>query len=342
MVTGIWRKVRRSRPRDKYIPKIKTRPRRFDKKLAMHNPFRALLSILITSCLFSACSKDDVKNDNNTTPKLIFSFRFDPNQARLNNIGQPSLVPAGNAAQSPVFNKMSAHYLELAQTGLTALGKGAILYKAAETTAGGENAIEFDKSTGSGNNETFFEIPLSDITPGVYEWLRLSLAYQNYDVKFYVDTVVSGIPVKQEFAGTIASFIGYNTYIKNYRIRDQSIAVNSNKKQGYWGFETNLVFNSINYPFTTSGQAPANATTVVNPLFATSPVPPGSCVVTTDFPSGGLKITGKETKDIRVVVSLSTNQSFEWKEVIADGKWSPTKGEQVVDMGIRGMQLTVN
>ena len=78
---------------------------------------------------------------------------------------------------------------------------------------------------------------------------------------------------------------------------------------------------------------------MVNPLFATSPVPAGSCVVTADFPAGGVTITGNETKDIVVEISLSTNKSFEWIEVINDGKWAPSKGEEVVDMGIRGMKL---
>jgi hypothetical protein len=88
---------------------------------------------------------------------------------------------------------------------------------------------------------------------------------------------------------------------------------------------------------TLSGQAPEGSTTVVNPLFATSPVPQGSCVVTAAFAPGKLKITGKETADMVVQVVLSTNKSFEWKEVVQDGKWEPGKDEQVVDMGIRGM-----
>lgn len=290
-------------------------------------------SIFLLSC------KKETTNDTASQANLVFKFKFDPTQERLNNIGQPAAMAAGHAGQSPSFNGMSAHYIELAQTGLTALGKGAILYRAAETTLGGDNAIEFDKSTASGNNEVFFETPLKNITPGVYEWLRLSLAYQNYDVKYYVDTVIAGITIKQEFNGTVASFIGFNTYIKNYKIKDQSIAVNANKKQGYWGFETTPTFNGISYPVTITGQAPEGATTVVNPLFATSPVPAGSCVVTSDFPSGGLKITGKETNDIIVEISLSTNKSFEWIEVVNDGKWAPSKGEQVIDMGIRGMKL---
>ena len=70
-----------------------------------------------------------------TEAKLIFQFKFDSTQVRLNNVGQPAGLPAGNAGQSPVFNKMSAHYIELAPSVVTALGAGEILYKAEETMA---------------------------------------------------------------------------------------------------------------------------------------------------------------------------------------------------------------
>jgi len=293
------------------------------------------LLLIILSGLFS-CKKE---TNSTNGPKLIFKFKFDPNQERLNNIGQAAALQAGHAGQSPDFNKMSAHYIELAPTTLTALGAGTIVYRATETGAGGSTAIDFEKSGFAGDGEVFYETPLANIQAGKYDWLRLSLAYQNYNVNYYVDTVISGIPVKQEFTGTVASFIGFNTYIKNYTIKDQNIIVNANKKQGYWGFETTVNFGGINYPFSTTGQAPEGATTVVNPLFATSPVPAGSCVVTASFPPGGLNVTGNETSDIVVEISLSTNKSFEWIEVVNDGKWAPTKGEQVVDMGVRGMKL---
>ncbi|HZH95589.1 MAG TPA: hypothetical protein VEY06_06870, partial [Flavisolibacter sp.] len=170
---------------------------------------------------------------------------------------------------------------------------------------------------------------------------RLSLAYQNFDVKFYVDTVINGVAIKQQFGGTTAGFIGFNTYIKSFIIKNQSTAVNANKKQGFWGFETTVNFGGMNFPYLTTGQAPEGATTVVNPLFATSPIPAGSCVVTAPFSPGKLSITGTETKDIVVEISLSTNKSFEWKEVVRDGLWEPAKGEHVVDMGIRGMLTTL-
>ncbi len=217
---------------------------------------------------------------------------------------------------------MSAHYVELAPTALTALGAGEVLYHAIETNAGGSMAIDFEKAKFAGNNETFLSIPIKDITPGQYEWLRVSLAYQNFDIKYYIDTVINGLTIQQEFPGTAAGFIGYNTYIKTLTIKNQSLAVNANKLQGFWGFETTVNFG-VSYTYTTSGQAPAGATTVPNPIFATSPIPAGSCVVTAAFvnaPSNKLTITGNETSDIVIEVSLSTNKSFEWTEVINDGK----------------------
>ncbi len=259
-----------------------------------------------------------------TEPKINFIFRFDSTQARLNSFGQPSVIPAGNAAQSPVFNSMSAHYLELAPADLTPLGGGAILYRATETTAGGNNAIDFSQAKLAGNNEIFLSIPVKDLAAGSYKWLRVSLAYQNYNIKFRA----AGF----DLDGTIASFIGFNTYINQYRIKDSMVTVRSNKLQGYWGFETSLSgFGNVS-----TGQAPANATTVPNPIFASSPVPSGSCVVTGKFDSP-LIISGNETSDINIIVSLSVNKSFEWRDVNGNGLFEPADGDVVQDMGIRGL-----
>lgn len=90
-----------------------------------------------------------------------------------------------------------------------------------------------------------------------------------------------------------------------------------------------------------SAQAPAGATTVPNPLAGSSPIPAGSCVVTGPF-TGALTITGNETKDVVVTVSLSINKSFEWKDTKANGKFDAREGETVVDMGIRGLKTIVS
>jgi len=43
-----------------------------------------------------------------------------------------------------------------------------------------------------------------------------------------------------------------------------------------------------------------------------------------------------------VTLSFSTNTSFEWTEVNDDGKYEPSAGEQVVDMGLRGLIPSVD
>ncbi|TAF34529.1 MAG: hypothetical protein EAZ57_03385 [Cytophagales bacterium] len=273
--------------------------------------------------ILNACTPKEDPLNPSSEAKLIFKFKFDPTQERLNNLGLPSAMPAGNAGQSPVFNGMSAHYYELGNTALTPLGKGAVLYWAPETSMGGSNAIDFTKCRIVKEGEVALEVPLSTIPKGTYEYLRVSLAYQNYDIKFkFEDQILNG---------TLASFIGFNTYVPSFKIKTKDLTVNSNKKQGFWAFETIYSVNS----------GDAAGTTVPNPIASTSPIPPGSCVVTAAFPKP-LVITGSETKDMVVTMSLSVNNSFEWKDVIADKQWEPLKGESVVDMGIRGLKLTVN
>ncbi|MEZ4855396.1 MAG: hypothetical protein R2812_02835 [Gelidibacter sp.] len=277
------------------------------------------LILFATVMILTSCSKD--KDDTQTTQhNLIIKLKFDPNQARLNNLGQPATIPAGHAAQSPNVNKMSANYIEFAPTATTALGDGDIIFKGDETTAGGATAIDFQNAIFGGNNDTFLTVPLADVATGNYNWVRVSLAYQEGTI----DLRVNG----NDITGTLASFVGYNTYITSFDLNGSTINVNANELQGFWAFEA--------LGFTTQGQAPEGATTVPNPLFDTSPIPQGSCVVTGQF-ADGLTITGHETEDVVVTLSFSINNSFEWTEVNADGKYEPEAGEQVVDMGLRGL-----
>lgn len=276
-----------------------------------------VLLFLVAAIPFFSCSEDKASE-----PMLIIKFQFDENQARLNNIGQPSTVPAGNAAQSPLFNTISAHYMEMAPTATTQIGQGEVIYHAPETTMGGSNAIDFNQSKIVAEGETFLKIPLSQVASGSYEWMRVSLSYQNYQINIRHQGV--------DYSGTLASFVGFNTYINSFNIGNNIFQVDANRAQGYWAFGLN------NQAYSSSGQAPANATTVPNPIAATSPIPQGSCVVTGRFASN-LVINGNETDDIVITLSLSINNSFEWQEVTADGKYEPSIGENVVDMGLRGL-----
>ncbi len=283
-----------------------------------------LKQILSALCIFSFTAMSCKKNTTPASVQVNFIFRFDSTQERLNNLGVPAGVAAGNKAQSPVFNTMSAHYLELTPDQFTALGSGDVLYKAPETTAGGANAIDFSKSNFAGEGETFLSVPLKDVQPGTYNWVRVSLAYQNYNIK----VKASGLSIN----ATVASFIGFRTYIQNFKVKDSVVNVNANKDQGFWAFEA----STSGFGIVESGQAPPGATTVPNPLFASSPVPAGSCVVTGKF-AAPLIITGNETSNINVIISLSTNKSFEWEDMDGNDTYDPLNGDQVVDMGIRGL-----
>lgn len=279
----------------------------------------------IVLCVFSlfliSCEDNDIQGAQDG-PNLIVKFKFDPNQERLGNLGTPVGIPSGNAAQSPDFNVMSAHYIELAPTAFTALGDGEIIYKGDETSVGGSNAVNFQNTKIVTENDIFLSIPLQDVVTGTYEWARVSLTYQNYNIDFLHNGV--------DYTGTLASFVGFNNYITSFNVDQETVTVNANKAQGYWAFET----------LGTVSEGDAAATTVPNPISSTSPVPAGSCVVTGEF-ENGFTITGNETQDVVITLSLSTNNSFEWTEVTSDGKFEPNAGEQVVDMGFRGLVPSV-
>ncbi|MGB1312182.1 hypothetical protein [Bizionia paragorgiae] len=288
-----------------------------------------VFKLLVCSCLIvlTSCSEDNDDSSSGAVEKnLIIKLKFDPTQERLGNLGEPVSVEVGNAAQSPNVSKMSANYIEFAPSALTALGTGEIIFEGAETTEGGARAIHFQNAIFAGHNETFLSIPLSQVRAGHYEWVRVSLAYQEGDIQFlHTDG--------NEYTGTLASFVGYNTYISEFSLNGSVLPVNSNKLQGFWAFESS--------GFVVEGQAPEGATTVPNPLFNSSPIPQGSCVVTGEF-ENGLTISGEETEDVVVTLSFSTNTSFEWTEVNDDGKYEPSAGEQVVDMGLRGLIPSVD
>jgi len=296
----------------------------------------AIGSFAFVSCKKNGCTdetainySDNAKKDDGsclyddpeeTGPFLIVKLHFDSTQVRLDNFGNPATIPANHSAQSPVFHAMSAHYIELAPNQFTQLGAGDIIYKGAETSAGGSNAVNFNQAIVNGQDEVFVKIPLSSITPDTYNWLRVSLTYQNFDINYRFGGI--------DYVGTLASFVGFKTYITNYKIFNQTITVNGNKAQGYWGFE------NIQYGVTVEGQA--TATTVPNPLSATSPIPAGSCVVTGQFPTPFV-FTGNETSDITMTLNLSTNNSFEWFDNNQDGIYETQDGDYPTDMGLRGL-----
>ncbi len=275
--------------------------------------------------IFQSCTDVDDKIKN---PKLIVKFKFNPNQSRLDNFGNIASIPSGNAAQSPNFLGISANYIEFSTSEITPLGFGEVVYEGESTNVGGATAIDFSKAIIVSEDEAFIEIPLSELAVGTYNFTRVSLSYQNYEISIRHVNPETG--EGSDYTGTLSSFVGYNTYIGSFSIGNNFFDINENKLQGFWAFALN------DFPFSTSGQSPAGATTVPNPLFATSPIPQGSCIVTGKF-GAPLVITGNERNNVVVTLSLSTNKSFEWQEIIPNNKFDAYLGENVVDMGLRGL-----
>ncbi|MEL6660029.1 MAG: hypothetical protein AAFP77_20455 [Bacteroidota bacterium] len=302
--------------------------------------------LLLFAISFLACKKEETPPSGATDKMLRVKFQFDPNQERLDNLGNPSTVPSDHATQTPSFNGLSIHFLELVADEFTPYQQGAFVFKGKEVSASNSNpygfttAIDFDQALVAGEDEMFVEVPLADIAAGTYQHLRVSVAYQNYDVRYNLNNIPVINSLSQQF-GTIASFVGYNTHINNLQVNTLEVPVNATHLQGFWAFETQLAapYDSYNQIFT--GQAPANATTVVNP-FPNAPIPAGSCVVagSLDLP---LQISGEEQENVELTLSFSINGSFEWIDRNGNGEWdidvsNSSESEPVVDMGLRGLK----
>lgn len=285
---------------------------------------------VILAIVFSAFACKKKEGTSEEGPKLVFKLKFDPNQQRLDGQGQTAVVPDTHSTQTPDFNAMSAHFIELTPNEFTLPGQGVQIYKGATTSQYGAvtidgddlDPIDWSKAIVKDEDEVFYEVPLSSVQAGTYKYARVSVTYQNFDV----DLRVGGIDMK----GTLASFVGYGQYISNLPIKSSSLDVNAIKTQGFWAFEDHLIGNVV------SGQAPAGATTVPNPIFSTSEIAEGSCLVTGVFETS-FEITGNETEDIIIDLSFSVNESFEWYDANDDGIFEPDSGDVVMDMGLRGL-----
>ena len=298
--------------------------------------------LFISVMVLSVCSCSS--NDNINSPdgyKLNITFIMDPNADRLDNLGNPVALPEGHAGQNPDFETLGLHFIGLYPDKFTPYDQGVTVFSSPTTEAGGIAAIDFENELLLTESDNMISVPLSDLAAGTYEYFRSSIGFQQYKIIYNLGGAAASDPTWPEnvsddidIEGNIASFVGYNTYIKNYHLETQTVTVNANKAQGYFGLESNG--EVLGFPFNDVSEGEAPLTTVPNPIDATSPVPDGSCVVTGAFPSA-LVIPEDPTEDINIQIVISINKSFEWEDNNGNGKYEPLLGEQVVDMGTRGL-----
>lgn len=299
-----------------------------------------IFSILIGFALLS-CSTDDPLVTPNLGPRLNITFTMDTEAARLDNLGNPVTIPEGNAAQHPDFEVLGLHFVGLYPDKFTPYDEGVTVTSTATTGSGGALAIDFDGEVFLNEEINTMSVPLSNVTSGTYEYFRASIGYQKYRIVYNLEGAETEIPDWPEGVddnvdvdAIVASFLGYNTYIGNYIIDKQTVTVNGNKAQGYFGLETTGEIGGYQFTQLTQGEAPQ--ITVPNPIDDSSPVPEGSCVVTGQFPSA-LVIPENPSEDINIEVVISINNSFEWEDSNGNGKYEPLLGETVIDMGTRGV-----
>jgi hypothetical protein len=278
---------------------------------------------------------------------LHFIIRFDPSQEKLGNNGLPALLRTDLAAQTPLVNEIGLNGIELVQNDFTKFGEGVSVFSTPETTVGGTQAVDYQQVKLGKSGERLVSIPLNSILPGTYNWVRTSVAYQNFDVIFNMLNVPFAGNFLEE-RGTLATFTASNNYITAYKVWDRVDSVKGNRKQGYWCLETKLspAYKPYNRMF--NGQSATGTITSPNPLSQTAPTPENFTILTGRFETP-LSISGSETSDVTVTLTFSNNKSFEWEETInKNGKWDfnlqPIMGqpsvERVMDMGLRGLKAS--
>ncbi|MEM7656224.1 MAG: hypothetical protein AAF399_08860 [Bacteroidota bacterium] len=298
-----------------------------------------LLPVLVFGIALTACSPNQGV-DPTDGPKLHISFVMDPTAGRLDNLGNPAELPPENAGQNPEFEVLGLHFVGLYPDKFTPYEAGVTAFSSPTTEAGGIAAIDFEEVLLLTDAENELSIPLSEVPAGTYEFIRSSIAFQKYQLQYNLAGAAqnpdwpAGVSDDVDVSATLASFLGYNTYIGSYTMGSETVEVNANKLQGYFGLASSGEVAGFPFNNVTEGDAPQ--TTVPNPISDTSPVPVGSCVVTGQFPSA-LVIPENPNEDIFIEVVISTNQSFEWRDDNGNGKYEPLLGEQVVDMGTRGV-----
>src|SRR5690554_2047234 len=157
-----------------------------------------LILITIVSFLIISCKKevenvveDEINNmeiipgstfQEDDGPRLYFRLVLDPNQERLDIFGQPEVMPSNHSAINPVMEGFAIHTIELVPNAYTAFGAGEMVYYAPMLAA--NHAVIFDSLQVVQTGDIVYSIPISQVEPGTYEYSRVSVAYQNYDVPF--------------------------------------------------------------------------------------------------------------------------------------------------------------
>lgn len=293
-----------------------------------------LFAVPLCFTLCSSCHKD-VKDFT----YLNFSIAFDPMQDRLDNQGNPAPLAAGHGAQSPDMENVRIQYIEFVPDANTAYKDGEQLFKANQYNFGGTYAIYFDSTLDAVPGGRFYSLNLKRLPAGTYRYVRVHVSWQHCMVQYDLNNV-PGTGTLSDLSGDLACTLGDASYYGMFAVGDSSLPVNAVLYPGVWKLSAVLPDPSMSRII--GGQCPPGNITEVNPLYASSPVPPQTNIVTAAF-DDPLVLADDETRNLNVTLTLSVNQSIEWDDSNGNGAWdvdyTGSSTEPLVDVGIRGMTL---
>jgi hypothetical protein len=302
---------------------------------------KALITFLLLtgSVWITSCDKD-VKE----FVTLFVEASDSPTFSRLDNSGNPTSPAPGHQAVSPLnVNKIAINYIELVPFDTTGYKEGVIIYKTPETYGGGELAIHFDSLLMTSPGDDFFNVNLKKIPPGLYSYIRISVAYMSYDIPLNI----AAFPVLGDIENTRATFaclLGFRTYASTITPLLISKEINANKERGYWLLETQIASPNDTLNSIYSWQLESESITSVNILAGSAPIPSNQGVITGMLPTP-MEVLEDDTRDIRIHLGLSTNGIFEWNDINGNGVWDFHAGdiylsEPLIDFGVRGLVPT--
>ena len=242
---------------------------------------------------------------------LVIKFEFDSLQERLDNFGNPSTLPANHQAVSTNFNSILIKMIELLKDSSEGYEDGTIIF--------------FNTSSvGMTVNDSLWRYLSNTQAPGLYKWMRVYFYYQNFEIPCKVNGNL--------FDGTLLSLLDPDQVFPSYTLMDSTIYGDSLMQGGSWFLE----LHTSGLDTLVRGQISQGQVTMPNFLHYSWPVPQDKYVVT--FPiTSDMEFTRPGYKEI--VISISTNNNFEWIDHSDPNYFEPFDGDSIYDFGISGIKV---
>jgi hypothetical protein len=238
---------------------------------------------------------------------------LDSNEERLDGNANPSVIPSGHGAQSPVSETLKIE---------------SIGFLTGESESGGNSlqnnysVISVDINGSSGNVSGDFRHGSANFTA---KYLRLTLSYE----KFTIESKLHGNVENLHFLAFMKQY--YNPY-ESILLGNDTINMDSVLNQGKWF----LVLDNQGVDSLIDG----TTTSITEPNVLHSQLPntsDNSCTIICPIDP---PITFYKGEPRNLQIKISCNHSFEWIEHSDPAFFEPLDGDTIYDFGLRGAKVT--